>query len=125
MTAASDAVAQLAHQYFWGWQEGNWTQLRGTLAADVEFEDPSLGSIEGIDAHVALYADDKRFPERTGVAMRRLAYSDDAAFISYDVYLGHWRKLTVIDQLSVSDGRIVHVLSVADEWPSRTPPTDG
>jgi hypothetical protein len=124
MSEPSDAVARLAHQYFWGWQEANWAQLREALAPDVEFEDPGLGNVEGIDAHVALYADGKRFPDRTGIAMRRLAYSEDAAFISYDVYLGHWRKLTVIDQLSVRDGHIVHVLSVAAEWPPRTPATE-
>src|SRR5262245_9000197 len=124
MSAASDAVFRLAHGYFWGWQEGNWAQLRAVLAPDVVFEAPSLGPIEGSDAHVALYEDGKRFPDRSGVALRRLSHDDDAAFISYDVYLGLWRKLTVIDQLSVRDGHIVHVLSVADEWPPRTPPAE-
>lgn len=121
--AAPEIAARLSHQYFWGWQESNWAQLREALAPDVVFEDPRLGRIEGVEAHVALYRDGKRFPDRTGVAMRRVAHNEDAAFISYDVYLGHWRKLTAVDQLSVRDGRIVHVLSVTGEWPPRTPAT--
>ena len=121
MSEASDVVARLAHEYFFGWQEGQWDQLRGALAPDVVFEDPRTGQVAGLDEHVALYADGKRFPDRTAVAMRRMAHGDDAAFISYDVYLGHWRKLTVVDQLSVRGGKIVHVLSVASEWPPRNP----
>jgi hypothetical protein len=123
VSEASDIVARLSHQYFWGWQEANWAQLREALAPDVVFEDPRLGRIEGVDAHIALYIDSKRFPGRTGVAMRRTVHSEDAAFISYDVYLGHWRKQTVVDQLSVRGGRIVHVLSVTSGRRERLPPT--
>lgn len=120
MTAPA-AVADLAHRYFWGWQERDWDQLRGVLAPDVEFEDPRLGQVTGIEAHIALYAQGTRFPDFTSVALRRVAHGEDAAFLSYDVYLGHWRKLTVIDQLSARNGRIVHVLSVTSEWPPRSP----
>ena len=120
-TGPSDVVARLAHRYFWGWQEGDWPRLRETLASDVVFEHPATGKIEGVDAHVALYSGSERFPDLTGVALRTTAHSEDVAFVSYDVYLGHWRTVTVIDQLSVRNGRIVRVLSVTSEWPPRTP----
>jgi hypothetical protein len=117
----SKAVERTAIDYFWGWQQSNWAQLRATLAPDVEFEDPRLERVEGVDAHVALYSEGRRFPDLTGVAMRRLANSVDVAFVSYDVYLGGRRTVTVIDQLSVREGRIVGVLSVTSEWPPREP----
>jgi hypothetical protein len=121
--SAADIVGRLAHEYFWGWHDGNLEQLRATLADDVEFEDPRIGQVSGVDAHVALYSGRRRFADLTGVAVRRQAHNEDVAFISYDVYLGQWRTVTVVDQLSVRDGRITRVLSVSSEWPSRKPQT--
>lgn len=114
MTATA---ADLAHQYFWGWQEAEWDKVRATLAPAVVFEDPRIGRIEGADAHMALYTERRRFPDCTGVAVRSTAHSADVAFISYDVYLGHTRKVTVVDQLSVREGKVVYILSVTSEWP--------
>jgi hypothetical protein len=119
-TSSSDAVARLVHHYFFGWQESNWEWLRETLAPDVIFEDPRLGRdvrVVGIDAHMALYVENKRFPELSGVALRAVANSEDVAFVSYDVYLGTRRTITVMDQLSARDGKIARVFSVSSEWP--------
>jgi hypothetical protein len=117
-------VGRLAQSYFWGWHDENYEQLRSILCTDVKFEDPNLGSIDGIDAHIGLYANSQRFPNLKGVAAHRFANSEDVAFISYDVYISHWRTVAVIDQLTVREGCIVHVLSVTSEWPSRHPGED-
>jgi hypothetical protein len=109
-------VGSLARDYFWGWPEQDWERVRNHLSDDVRFEDPKLGCFDGIDAHINLYANSLRFPNLKGVARREVTFNQDAAFVSYDVYLGHRNKATVIDQLSVREGKIVHVLSVMSEW---------
>ena len=123
MTTKAEIVEHLLLHYFYGWQEGDWDKLRGTLAATVLFEQPGAQSVEGADAHVAMYADRMRFPDLSGIALRRMAFNDDVAFVSYDAYLGDRRTITVVDQLSVRDGQIVHVLSVSSEWPASSAAT--
>jgi hypothetical protein len=113
----AETAGSLAREYFLGWQEENWERVRNTLSDDVRFEDPKLGCFDGIDAHINLYANSLRFPNLNGVAYRILASNQDVAFVSYDVYLGYRCTATVIDQLSVREGKIVHVLSVMNEWP--------
>jgi hypothetical protein len=121
VTAKTEIVAGLAYDYFWGWRDGNWARLRATLSPDVEFEDPHLGEIVGIDAHMALYTERKRFPDLRGITERGGCNSEDTSFGSYDVYLGTRRKIAVVDQLSIRDGRIVRVMSVTSEWPPLDP----
>ncbi|HLP89781.1 MAG TPA: nuclear transport factor 2 family protein [Nostocaceae cyanobacterium] len=116
-----NTVSRLIEDYFWGWQYENWEQVRGTLSADVRFEDPKLGCFDGIDTHIDLYANSQRFPNLKGVSPRRVANNQDVGFLSYDVYLGHERVATVMDQLTVREGKIVYVLSVMSEWPEGYP----
>ncbi|HLP89780.1 MAG TPA: nuclear transport factor 2 family protein [Nostocaceae cyanobacterium] len=109
-------VSGLAHDYFSGWYQGDWERVRNTLSADVRFEDPKLRCFDGIDAHIDLYANSIRFPDLREVIFGRVMHNQDGAFISYTVYLGTRRKATVVDQLSVEEGKIVYVLSMMSEW---------
>jgi hypothetical protein len=112
-----DDAAKLLHQYFFSWKEGRWDDLRAALAPDVQLEVPELGRFQGADQVVAVYRDGRRFPGLTDLALRRVAHNEDLAFVSYDAYLDYRDTVTGIDQLSIGDGAIFHILSVASKWP--------
>jgi hypothetical protein len=117
MTDTAPEVLRVAWEYFEAWQDKAWDRLRATLADGVELFDPRVGSVLGVDAHVALYVDGTRFPDLTGVALRRFVNSADVAIVSYDAYLGTARKATVFDQITVRDGKVTEVFTVQVEWP--------
>jgi hypothetical protein len=118
MSQAPEDVYRVARDYFAAWRNGDWNRLRGFLAPEVVLESPRLGRVVGIDAHLRLYREERRFPGIRGLQPGPIVHGPDMAVVIYDVYLGaEQKRATVFDRIYVRDRLIVHVLSVMEEWP--------
>jgi hypothetical protein len=111
----SEDVYDCVRRYIVSWKDGHWDDLRALLAPEVRLEGPTIGTVEGIDAHVALYREHRRFPKLDELVLLGLYADAEGAIASYDVYLSGKRN-TVFDQFRVSEGKITRILSVQGEW---------
>jgi ketosteroid isomerase-like protein len=119
MTQTAEDVYECVRRYLVAWKEGDWEKLHQTLAENIRFQEPAMGTVEGVDAHIELYREHRRFPNLDEMVLLKLLSDVDGAIASYDVYLSG-RRHTVFDQFSVEAGRITLVISVKGEWSSPT-----
>ncbi|MDX3660130.1 nuclear transport factor 2 family protein [Streptomyces sp. ID05-26A] len=114
MTSATGAAASIARTYVQAWTSGDAEKALSLVADDVVCEAPS-GRIEGIDGYRRFLAP---FVGRMlrGEVLDVLGH-DTRAVTVYSVDLPFVRNLHGAEHLTVTDGKISHVISVFDMSP--------
>jgi ketosteroid isomerase-like protein len=97
-----------ARRYFDAWTSHDTATVTGLLAEDFTFHAGDM-SIEGRDSFLSASA----FPQDATTTMVAEAYQDQTAFQMYDAHRGE-RTVRIVEQLTVSDGRIRSSTFVAD-----------
>jgi SnoaL-like domain len=97
-----------ARRYFEAWTSHDTATVTGLLAEDFTFRAGDM-SIEGRDSFLSASA----FPEDAMTSMVAEAYQGQTAFQMYDARRGE-RTVRIVEQLTVSDGRIRSSTFIAD-----------
>jgi hypothetical protein len=116
---ASAKAQRIVADYTFGWFDSKWDLVRGLLADDVVFECPGRSRVVGVDAHLSLYSEEKRFgPNLNHIQWRGGGGGPSLGFISYLVCRDFHRAVHVIDRVSINGrGKISLVLALEMDMP--------